>query len=195
MDTPASDDTPMATRLTLDFRRMACCSGPCNKTAPLRDSEPGQYRWDGLMYAGHSRTLYVVRGYQCSACYRRYREFWEAFDWAVEKKDTETMFSIEEWFECDIRAITSKFKSITPGALHYLCDSESSDSQRNPSTPPALGTIYEERIKKNSVYLPVFTHHAARQRMHALQKICKRRRHGHAPSAPSRHERRRLRYA
>lgn len=195
MDTPASHETPMSTRITLDFRRIACCSGPCNKTAPLRDEEPGQYRWDGLMYAGHSHTLYVVRGYQCSACYRRYREFWEAFDWAVEKKDSETMFLIEEWFECDIRAITSKFKSMTPGALHYLCDSESSDSQRSPSTPPALGTIYEERIKKNSVYLLVFTHHAARQRMHALQEICKRRRRGHAPSAPSQHERRRLRYA
>lgn len=195
MGTPASHETSMSARITLDFRHTACCSGPCNKTAPLRDSEPGQYRWDGLMYAGHSHTLYVVRGYQCSACYRRYREFWEAFDWAVEKKDYETMFSIEEWFECDFRAITSKFKSMTPGAVHHLCDSESSDSQPNPSTPPALGTIYEERIKNNSVYLPVFTHHAARQRMHALQKIGKRRRHGNAPSAPSRHERRRLRYA
>ena len=121
----------MAQRSTLDFRRIACCSGPCNKTAPLRDSEPGECRWDGLMYAGHSHTLYVHRGYQCSACYRRYREFWEAFDWAVEKKDAETMFSIEEWFECDIRAITSKFKFMTPGAMHHLCDSESSDSARS----------------------------------------------------------------
>ena len=99
----------MAERITLDFRRIACCSGPCNKTAPLRDSEPGQCRWDGLMYAGHTHTLYVLRGYQCSACYRRYRELLEAFDWAVKIKDFDIMFSIEEHFENDARAISQKF--------------------------------------------------------------------------------------
>ena len=102
-------ESAMAERITLDFRRIACCSGPCNQTAPLRESEPGQCRWDGLMYAGHTHTLYVLRGYQCSGCNKRYREFWEAFDWAVDNKDFDAMFSIEEHFENDARAISQKF--------------------------------------------------------------------------------------
>ena len=112
MGTPASHETPMSTRITLDFRRIACCSGPCNKTAPLRDSEPGEYRWEGLMYAGHTHTLYVLRGYKCSGCNKRYRGQWEAFNWAVRNKKFNAMFEIEELFEHDIRAITSKFKSM-----------------------------------------------------------------------------------
>ena len=42
------------------------------------------------------------------------------------------------------------------------------------------------------MYLLVFTHYAARQGLHALQKVDRRHRHEHPPS---RHERRRLRYA
>ena len=61
------------------------------------------------MYAGHTHTLYVLRGYQCSGCNKRYREFWEAFDWAVKNKDFDIMFSIEEHFENDARAISQKF--------------------------------------------------------------------------------------
>ena len=181
----------MAERITLDFRRIACCSGSCNKTAPLRDEEPGQCRCDGLMYTGNTHTLYVLNGYQCSACYRRYREHWEAFDWAVEKGDFDTVLDIEEWFEFDILSITRKFKSMTPGSMHYLCDSESSDSRRSPSTPPAMGTVYEEKIKKNSCYLLVSIRHATRQWLHALQKVGRRHRHEHAPA---RHEQHRFLY-
>ena len=138
---PSWQNVKMAERIRIDFGHHHCCSGPCNITEPLHHSEPDKFRYDQLLYPGHTKTVHVLRGFQCTPCGHRYRELWKAFDFAVDNKDFELMHAVEEYFEKDGLAVQQK--------IQHLCTTAPQHADCIQSQSHLLPTIFERASSSN----------------------------------------------